>query len=458
MIYRENNSIRLLSSGQESYEVRWKILSNARSSIHLATFSFMKDKTTRKLFDLLKEKKKSGVDVRIIYDEIVNRTTFVGGWIRELQKEGIEVYGYNSIKDGWFLDFNKKHPFRWLKKIAKRKLKQHFHEKYLIVDNQHLIIGGNNWGDKYAFGGIEPKAWRDTDVYITGETVRDVQLQFLRDCEMQKEWSIQKKKRMYYSDFSQAYLSTYQNDEGVISKYSELFSNIPPVLNLDRKSNISFMAHKPYEENELKLTNYFLNEIINSNSRIYWGCHGIRPPKIFTEHLIAAANRGVKVVLITNSKMSSKTLMAGGLLGWMYKECSKHFKALLENGVEIHEWQKPGAFHSKSLVVDEDMVSIGSYNIASGSAFNHSESNVIVKNKEFCNEVFQQFKVDLKSCVKLDIGKYNFPKENAFERKIQERNDMLSDEVLTESIRHGIQKRNFEESSKDDFFDVWMEY
>lgn len=199
MILRDNNNIQFLPSGCASYEIRWELLKNATSSIHLVTFSFMKDETTRKLFTLLKEKANAGISVKIIYDEIVNRTTFVGGWIRELHSYGIQTYGYNSLNDNWNINFKKSSPFKQFMLNLKLKLKQHYHEKYFIIDNQHLILGGINWGDKYAFGGIKPKAWRDTDVHITGQIVRDVQTQFLRDFEMQKTWNIRKKNKIQYA-------------------------------------------------------------------------------------------------------------------------------------------------------------------------------------------------------------------------------------------------------------------
>ncbi|MCH7965161.1 MAG: phosphatidylserine/phosphatidylglycerophosphate/cardiolipin synthase family protein [Bacteroidetes bacterium] len=455
MKYREDNSIEFLPSGHSSYDLRWRILNSAQSSIHLVTFSFMKDETTKKLFELLKSKVEKGVKVRIIYDEIVNRTTFIGSWIKDLQQKGIETFGYNSLKDGWHIDFKKGHPFKQIMMTVKLKLKQHYHEKYFIVDNQHLIIGGINWGDKYAFGGIRPKAWRDTDVYMTGEIVKDVQLQFLKDYTMQKEWNVQKKiKKIKYPEFVLSYLDTYKNNDHIRSKYSNLFEDQSPNKKSDNKIKIAYIAYKPYDENELKLTNLFLEKIKNAKKRIYWGCHGIRPPKIFAEYLVEAVKRGVEVLLITNSKKSSKTLMVNGLLGWMYWECTKHYKHLLENGIEIYEWQKPGAFHSKYLIIDDDYVSLGSYNIANGSGYHHSESNIIIEDENFCEKVYQQFLIDLKDCKKLDKKKFKFPRDNAFNRIIHERNKMIREDLLTESIKKDLQEGNYKQFPLYEFIDI----
>jgi phosphatidylserine/phosphatidylglycerophosphate/cardiolipin synthase-like enzyme len=51
----------------------------------------------------------------------------------------------------------------------------------LVVDGTEAILGGINWGNKYAFGGVKPKAWRDSDVYLSGSVVASIQRQFVRD-------------------------------------------------------------------------------------------------------------------------------------------------------------------------------------------------------------------------------------------------------------------------------------
>lgn len=455
MNYTDNNNIKFLPSGLSSYELRWELLNNAISTIHLATFSFMKDDTTKKLFDLLKVKAKQGVKIKIIYDDIVNRTTFVGNWIEDLQSYGIEVCAYNSITEGWHIDFQKGHPFKQIMMNVKLKLKQHFHEKYFIVDNQHLIIGGINWGDKYAFGGLKPGAWRDTDVYLRGDVVKDVQMQFLKDFEMQKEWKLQLKnnKKLKYQQFVLNYLNQYSSNKNVLSTYPELMT-YEPNIEFGHKIKVAYVSHKPYDRNELSLTNLFLEKIKNAKTRIYWGCHGIRPPRIFAEYFVEAIQRGVKIVLITNSKESSKTLMVNGLLGWMYSECKKHFKFLIENGVEVYEWQKKGAFHSKNLIIDDDFVSIGSYNIANGSAFHHSESNIIIEDKSFCNEVYSQFLIDLSHCQKLSINNTQFPQVNAFNRILHERNKMIRNDLLTDSIKKDLDNGNYKQFPLYEFIDI----
>lgn len=82
--FKDGNKVKLLTNGINSYSKRWEILENAKSRIYLSTFSFMKDDTTKKLVETLIKKLQEGIEVKIIYDDIVNRTTFVGPLLKKL--------------------------------------------------------------------------------------------------------------------------------------------------------------------------------------------------------------------------------------------------------------------------------------------------------------------------------------------------------------------------------------
>lgn len=436
---QENNKIVFLPSGVKSYEYRWQLLNKAKHSIHIATFSIMNDETSDKLESILHEKLKEGVEVRIIMDDIVNRTTFVGKRVERLSKAGALIHRYNNLMDEW-LPLVKKHPIKHLVRVAKLKLKRHYHEKYMIVDGKELILGGINWGDKYAYGGLKSFAWRDTDVYIKGSVVSDVQMQFLKDFTRYNAWKNRSKEEPnFYPDYVKSYkpLSEVQ----IRKKYSQHF--FQPKKEGD--VSLQYIAHKPYDDNELVLTNVFLSLIKNAKKSIYWGCHGIRPPKIFGEYLADAVSRGVEVHLITNSKQSAKSLMAKGLLGWMYNECSKHYRWLLERGIQIYEWQLEGAFHSKNFLIDEELASIGSYNIARGSTYHHSESNIMIFDKKFCKNVKEQFEIDFTNCKKVILENIieSLPSENAFDRPLHERDLMILSELIPPDIKQELSEGEY---------------
>jgi phosphatidylserine/phosphatidylglycerophosphate/cardiolipin synthase-like enzyme len=435
-----NNDIRFLPSGGESYQIRWRLLDQAQHSIHIATFSMMNDETTKRLENVLVAKLEEGVVVRIILDEIVNRTTFAGPMIKRLKAAGAHIHGYNDLLDEW-LPFPKSiGPFKHITRNLKLKLKRHYHEKYMIVDGKEVILGGINWGDKYAYGGIKSFAWRDTDVYLQGPVVRDIQTQFLKDFTRYKSWeNRQSNQATFYTDFVKA--QPVKSDQQIQDEYTEYFREGTKLGDVD----VRYVAHKPYDDNNLPLTHAFLSLIKNAEHSIYWGCHGIRPPKIIAQYLADAVQRGVEVHLVTNSQYSSQSLMVKGLLGWMYKECTKHYRGLLESGVKIWEWQLEGAFHSKNFLVDDQISSIGSYNMARGSTYHHSESNIFVYDEKFAAEVKQQFEKDFEHCKPIwldDIDK-RLPSEDAYSRPLHERDLMINRDMIPANIQHELDKGDY---------------
>ncbi|MCK5902247.1 MAG: phosphatidylserine/phosphatidylglycerophosphate/cardiolipin synthase family protein [Cocleimonas sp.] len=436
---RENNAIQFLPSGGASYKIRWKLLKAAKHSIHIATFSMMNDGTTRKLETILMERLKAGVEVRIIFDDIVNRSTFAKPMINRLVKAGAQVHGYNGLFEEWW-PLAKQKPLKHLIRNIKLKLKRHYHEKYMIVDGTDAILGGINWGDKYAYGGIKSFAWRDSDVYLRGVVVSDLQVQFLKDFSRYQAWSLHKADQPnFYPEFVKQ--NPVLTREEVIQRYPAHC----PELGREGKVAIRYIAHKPYDDNELAMTHAFLSLIKNAKHSIYWGCHGVRPPRIYGEYLAEAVKRGVKVHLITNSKYSSQSLMARGLLGWMYKECTKYYRRLLDDGVHLYEWQLEGAFHSKNFLVDDQLASIGSYNLARGSSYHHSESNIFVYDQGFALEVKQQFEDDFKHCKEIKRGdvESQLPSEDAFERPLHERDLMIQADMIPESIQKELDKKTY---------------
>jgi phosphatidylserine/phosphatidylglycerophosphate/cardiolipin synthase-like enzyme len=394
-VVRDGNSVTLMPSGVQSYAKRWELIEGAETSVHMVSFSFMKDDTTRRLAALAADKVRHGVEVKMIVDDAALYTTFSRGILEGMARNGVEVLTYNSPLHYLSL--------RRMIRHAKLALKRRFHEKYMVVDGRQAILGGMNWGTKYALGGTDPKWWRDTDVHLTGPVVADIQRRFLTDVfvyrAQDEAWKHRHDKG--FDPVAQMEQARKQAEAFMQAHATEYF----PTLDTTGPARIRYVPHKPWDESTLPLTNGLLQLIRSARQSIYWGCHGVRPPRMIAENLADAAARGVDVHLITNSKKSSRSLMGHGLMGWMYWECSHYFHWLVEHGIHVHEWQLPGAFHSKNIVVDDTVAAVGSYNVANGSCFHHSESSVIVIGGDFPAAVRQQFEVDLENCQELALDK-----------------------------------------------------
>lgn len=437
-VIREGNSVTFLPSGSQSYLKRWELIDKARQSLDIVSFSVMNDGTSFRLRDMLFEKLRQGVVVRMVVDDVALYSAFSSGILSELTKAGAEIIRYNKVFRDWLPNLRQGHPIRQLVRNIKYKLKRRFHEKFMLVDGSEAILGGINWGDKYALGGIKPEAWRDTDVYLSGPVVADIQRQFIESFflyqAMEEEYQARQQPGF---DRDAHYETARQRAATSIKEKAHIYFPPLPPTGIER---VRYVPHKPYDEERLRLTEAYLLMFRKAQKYIYWGCHAIRPPRIIAETLAEAAARGVEVLLITNSSKASRSLMANGFYGLMYWECTNHFRWLVERGIKIFEWQRPGAFHSKNLVIDDVAASVGSYNVARGSTFYHTESSVIVYGGDFPVAVRQQFEVDLKDCREIPLAETKAPLSifDPFLRPLHQRNLLIDRSLLTEAIKRDL--------------------
>jgi cardiolipin synthase len=396
-----------MPSGVQSYAKRWELIEGAQKTIHMVSFSFMRDDTTRRLASIAADKVRQGVEVKMIVDDAALYTTFSRGILKDMASSGVEVLTYNSPRRYISVAHANGHPLRRLVRNGKLAVKRRFHEKYMVVDGRDVVLGGMNWGTKYALGGTDVKWWRDSDVHVTGPVVADVQRRFLTDIFVYRSQAEAWKRRGEKGFDAVALLENAhkQADALMVDQASTYF----PTLASTGTDRIRYVGHKPWDEQAVPLTNEFMHLVRSARKTIYWGCHGVRPPRVIAENLADAVARGVEVHLITNSKKSSRSLMGHGLMGWMWWECSHYFRRLVEHGIHVYEWQLPGAFHSKNMVVDDTVAAVGSYNAANGSCFHHTESSVIVMGGDFPGVVRNQFEIDLKNCRELTLDRTKKP-------------------------------------------------
>jgi phosphatidylserine/phosphatidylglycerophosphate/cardiolipin synthase-like enzyme len=423
----DGNLVTFMPSGSQSYAKRWQLIEGAKQTIHLVTFSVINDETSRRLVQVVADKVRQGVEVTIICDDAALFTTRSRPLVEDLRKQGAEVITYDPPIRHIGFDPRRSHKARQVLNGARRQFKRRFHEKYLVVDGTEAVLGGMNWGEKYELGGSDPAAWRDTDCALSGPIVADVQRRFLGSLFIYRAMEEERARRRNRGFDA---TSVYRRATEEASRVEQVRPDCFPSLATTGNARLRYVGHKPYDEEFLPLTNAFIQAIGAARRSIWWGCHGVRPPRVLAEPLAEAAARGVEVHLISNSKASSRSLMGRGLLGWMYWECSNHFRWLIEHGIHVHLWQRKGAFHSKNFLVDDELCAIGSYNTANGSAFHHTESAIFAYGGELPAQVKQQFEIDLRDCREVAIGETRRPSPWAdpFRRGLHERNLLVDRE------------------------------
>ncbi|MBQ9236991.1 MAG: cardiolipin synthase [Prevotella sp.] len=164
--FSHNNSLVLLTPGQEKYDEMFAVIRQARSSIHLEYFNFRNDSIASALFDLLAEKAKEGVEVRALYDafgNMSNNRPLKKHHVKAIRERGIELYEFDPIG------------FPWLNHVFSRD-----HRKIVVIDGKVAFTGGMNVADYYIHGTKVVGDWHDMHCRIEGDEVNTLQKIFLR--------------------------------------------------------------------------------------------------------------------------------------------------------------------------------------------------------------------------------------------------------------------------------------
>lgn len=340
-----NNKTELFFSGEPLFTSLMNDLEKAEKSIHLEYFIFRSDNIGNKFADILKKKSKEGVEVKILFDGVGCFNKMTRKFKRNISEAGI------STK--YFLD-----PTNVL---AGRLLNYCNHRKIVVIDGIIAYTGGMNIGDEYITGGNKFDSWRDTHVRLEGESVNMLQSVFLSDWRNSGGKSIQ----------SHTYFPT-----AVVTE-----ENLPMQIVVSGPDSDWYSLEKLY-----------FNMIMNANGVIYVQTPYFIPSSSLLNALETAALCGVEVNLMITGNPDKKIPF------WV---AHTYFDSLLAAGVNIFLYKK-GFLHSKVLIVDSTISTVGSCNMDIRSFHLNYEVNAVYYNEKITEQLIDQFKHDLQFCVKIN--------------------------------------------------------
>jgi cardiolipin synthase A/B len=239
------------------------------------------------------------------------------------------------------------------------------HHKIFVVDAQFAVVGGINISDKYNDMPEEP-AWLDFALYIHGEVARQL-------CVLcWKTWN-NFSKNMGLTPCEEKTVSfSFPQSEGMAAR-------------IRRNDWVR-------SKNEISAT--YIHIFRNAQSHITILCSYFLPGRIIRKLLQNASKRGVKIKVITAGK--SDVRIAKNAERWLYDW-------LLRNKIELYEYQ-PTILHAKVAVCDDQLLTIGSYNINNISAYASIELNIDVNNAGFAAETELALQKIIKNyCVAISV-------------------------------------------------------
>ena len=382
---RGDNIVRLLINGEASFVERMRMIDEAEHSIYMQVLIFKADAVGNAIASALIRKKRDHpeMDIRLIVDAYSNIQDLEAQLMYfELKDAGIEVEGYEAFYLHWLNEINLRD---W---TAGNK---RYHEKYMVIDGHEAVVGGMNIGDEYARYGTDPLLiWRDQDIYLEGDVVRDVEAAFLDNIahfkEIKRQWPSALNTDVYWDVWqgihpqlrdlvTQSLDKRRERSRAEIPAWDQLHLISQRVGRpMHRGVQVRFIRSRPrlgetyIDQAYRKLIDEAQHSIVIENAYFV-------PTDALRDALVAAALRGVRVTVITNSKATNDIpiITDAGRLS---------YQPLIEAGVEIYEWHAErhgeGTVHSKYAVFDSEIAIIGSYNLDPRSLGLNSENVVVV--------------------------------------------------------------------------------
>lgn len=351
----KDNLVDVYTDGYQFFHALLQAIAQARRHIHLDSYIFNDDELGNLLADALIAKAGQGVEVRVIYDD-VGCWEVKGTFFERMRDAGIEVHGFMPVK---FPAFTSKVNYR-------------NHRKLCVIDGEVGFIGGMNIATRYVKGrevgkkkkDQEPqrRPWRDTHLRIRGGAVYGIQRAFLVDWYFVDRTLITN--RRYYPEMDRLHRNNCLVQivtSSPISQWPDMMQGYVRIL-LEAKQYV-------YIE-----TPYFL------------------PTEPVLLAMRTAALTGIDVRVMIPYKTDAK------LVEWASRS---YVHEIVSAGVKVYLYQK-GFNHSKLLVSDDSLCTVGSANVDFRSFENNFEGNAFIYDSTMALRIKEVFMNDVANSVLLD--------------------------------------------------------
>lgn len=348
-IYTSGNKVETFIDGEEKFETLINDIRLAKKFIHIEYYIFRMDSLGKAIVNELKKKVDEGVEVRLLVDGMGSKS-LSGKSIKYIRSLGIKFHVFFPV----FIPYiNVRLNFR-------------NHRKIVVIDGKIGYVGGFNVGDEYINKGKQFNYWRDTHIRVQGEAVNELNKRFILD------W-----------DYA---------SEGELKSYDEYFPNQKDYGNI----GMQIISSGP-DHNEEYIKNAYMKIINNAKKNVYIQTPYLVPDEPMKVALKIAALSGVDVRIMVPGKPDHF------FMEWIL---SANMGELMECGVKFYKYEK-GFIHSKTIVSDGEVSSIGTANLDIRSFQLNFEINAIIFDSDFTKEQEKIFIRDIEDSKLVTIEEYN---------------------------------------------------
>ncbi len=340
-----DNELDVYTHGKDFFAQLLKDIAAAQNHIHLETYILDADTVGSRVAEALAAKAKEGVEVRLIYDDVGCWHT-PNAFFNKMIAAGVRVYPFMPVR---FPSLTHKINYR-------------NHRKVVVIDGLTGYIGGMNIADRYAEE-AEGRYWRDTHLRLRGGAVHGLQRIFLTD------W--------YFIS------NSLIND----ARY------YPLTYSPDNDCLVQMVTSSPadhWEEMMLGLT----WAIHNARRYVYIQTPYFMPTEPVLKALQTVALAGVDVRLLVPTKPDGF---------WLRFANEAYYNDVLQAGIKLYTYT-PGFLHSKVIIVDDALCSIGSMNMDFRSFENNFEANAFIYHAPTAIRLRQCFEQDIAQSVQISLA------------------------------------------------------
>lgn len=316
------NSVRLLTTGEDTFDTLERLIREAQHTIHITTFILGRDETGKRIVKLLAERARSGVKVRLLLDAVGSMFSS-RGFVDPLRKAGGEVHRFMPVL-----------PF-----VTRSSANLRNHRKIAVFDQHTAIVGGHNMASEYMGPTPSRKRWRDFGAVVSGPAAALLNEIFLAD------WS-------------------YASGQRFDVLHKELRTE---AVRVEGESVLQIVASGPDVEGD-PLYEGILSMIQEAHKSIWVITPYFIPDEVLWRSLMVKARAGIDVTLIMPAKSNHPVTDYAR---------RHHTRELTKAGARVMLYG-PGMMHSKGMIVDNRMAMLGSANFDLRSLFVNFEVGVVV--------------------------------------------------------------------------------
>lgn len=330
----EDTDVKYYGDTVDALEAQKEALRTAEKFIFMEYHAIEDSTAWQGIEEILVEKAKAGVEVRVFYDDAGSIGFLSRPFIKRLQDEGIQCRVFNPLRPILSVFMNNRD-----------------HRKITVVDGRIGFTGGYNLADEY-FNLIHPyRQWKDSGIRLTGKAVRSLTVMFL------EMWNATQK--------------TMEDPYLFLPEVS--YSAKEPAF-------VQPYADTPMDR-ECTGENVYMNMIKNAREYVYISTPYLIIDDEMQRELTLAACRGVDVRIVTPGIPDKKLI---------YKVTRSYYAALAARGVRIYEWT-PGFLHAKQFVCDGEVAAVGTINLDFRSLYLHFENGCWFCGCQAVQDVRQDF-------------------------------------------------------------------